>query len=264
MKKSVTVILLLAIIALILAMSNGYQTLTGMQGVDLLDLPAPPAPPGMGEEQPAQQAPPPAPSPPVEYDYEYEEPEYQAPVYVPEPTYEAEEYLGIEFPEGEDLAAVVARLDAVEMKLAALDLLPAWEQRLNSLESQAAIASNVVARVDAMQSQLDALKVDVANLKQRPAVEAPTFDFSSLIDGVRRNVILSISFSVFALFIIAGLIFAVIINRRNVMIENKNLLRQYLVNYQKAGYPLETLRMHLRACGWKDDMINDVVKELPK
>lgn len=264
MKKSVTVILLLAVIALILAMSNGYRTLTGMQGVDLFDLPAPPSPPGMGEEQPAQQAPPAAPSPPVEYDYEYEEPEYEEPTYVYEPTYEAADYLDVEIPEGEDLAAVVARLDAIEMKLEALDLLPAWEQRLNTLESQVALASNVVARVDSMQSQLDALRVEVTNLKQRPAVESPAFDFSSLIDGVRRNVLLSISFSVFTLFIIAGLIMAVIVNRRNVMMENKNLLRQYLINYKKAGYPMETLRMHLRACGWKDDLINEVVKELPK
>ncbi len=234
MKKSVAVIFVFAVIALFLVASNGLNSLTGWQ---ILDLPEPPPVPGMGSDQVL-------PSPTIT----------PVPVATPVPTTET-----ANLPTGTDMAAILARLDAIEK------LLPGWEQRLNNIEAQVAIASNIVSRLDAMQSQIDALNIDMSNLKNRPSVEAPFFDQLSELQGtVKRNTILSILLSVIALAIVIAMIGAAIVNHKKDMVENKRLIKNYLINYQKAGYKLETLRMHLRACGWKDDFVNDAVRELPK
>jgi len=234
MKKSVAVIFVFAVIALFLVASNGLSSLTGWQ---ILDLPEPPPVPGMTSDQVVATPVPTA-----------------APVATPVPTAET-----ANLPTGTDMAAVLARLDAIEK------LLPGWEERLNNIEAQVAIASNIVSRLDAMQSQIDALNIDVSNLKNRPSVEAPFFEqLSGLQGAVKRNTVLSILLSVIALAIVIAMIGTAIVNHKKDMVENKRLIKNYLINYQKAGYKLETLRMHLRACGWKDDFVNEAVRELPK
>src|SRR5574341_953839 len=139
MKKRVAAIVIIAVLTLFLAASNGHNSLTGFQP---LDLPEPPAPPGMESDQllptnvspvqPAQPAPKPV-------------------------------------PKTEETQSVLARLDAIDQKLG---VLPAWEQRLSAAEGQLKVSSDASSRIDALQSQVDAVKVDVENLKQRPSFEA--------------------------------------------------------------------------------------------
>jgi hypothetical protein len=247
MKKSVEVILIFALISIILAFSNGYQTLTGMQA---LDLPEPPPPPGMTSDQQVQPTTTPTPTP--------------APT--PTPTADAARLLAGEIPEGETIAAINAKLAAIEQKLRALDLLPAWEQRLNNVEAQAAIASDMSARIDGLQSQVDGLRVDVDNLKGRPYFDAPAFtdELQRARASSTKNTVLSISLSVVALIIVISMIVTHVMERRKEYLSDKKLLRQYLLNYQKAGYRLETLRMHLLASGWSGWFVDEVLKELPK
>jgi len=214
MKKSV--VALLVLIAVLLAFSK-INTLTGFQ---ILDLPAPPSPPGMAAEQAAPTLTPapivvpvptplvPAPTPPV--------------VEVPRVSSELEGRVGI------------------------------LEQRLNSLQSQ----------VEAMDVNLQNIRVATG----RPYVEEPTFlsSLSNLRGSISRNTVLSVSLSVFILLIVISIIISGIVQRKNTNEENKRLIRQYLMNYQKAGYRLETLRMHLRACGWRDQLIDEAIKGLPR
>ncbi len=240
MKKSVAVVLVLLVLGIFLLFSRG--SITGWQTIDL---PPPPPVPGMTSTTNVS---------PTVY-----------PVVSTTATNYSYQYTDITIPSGESFSAVLARLDAVEEKLEAVDLLPAWEERLNTAEAQVSMASNMAARLDAMQSQIDALVVEVNNLKTRPSVEAPFFDqLSTLESSSRKNLILSFVLFFFILLIVAGMIIMAIVNHKNDTIENKRLLRQYLINYQKAGYRLDTLRMHLRACGWKDVFVDEVVRELPR
>ncbi len=258
MKKSVAIVLLVIFAAL--SFYNGYKAITGLQ---IIELPAPPSPPGMGEaEAPVPQVP----SPPQ--DQVQPTPTAQpAPTAAPapRPRRAAQAPSAVSrIPSGTDTAAILARLDAIEQ---IVKLLPGWEERLILVETQAALASDVVARLDAMQSQIDALQIAVDNLKPtKPFIDEPTFfdNLRNVQGSVKRNAILSISLSVLALLIVISMIASGIAQRKKVNMENKNLIRQYLMNYQKAGYKLETLRMHLRASGWKDEVINEALKELPK
>lgn len=236
MKKSVTAILVLAVLALFLLFSKG-----GLTGWQMLDLPAPPSPPGMGGQEEVQQEVvveeeeiPPEPEPPV-----YEEEVVEEPV--------VEEVV-------EEVAPVTdvsSRLDAIERALD-LTITPA----IRALQEN-------IANLNAMESEVSALKVQTGNLQQRPEVQSP-LNVEDIQGPIKRNLVLTVSFFVFVMLIITVMISVAIINRRNDSLDNKRLLRQYLVNYQSAGYRLETLKMHLRACGWKDDFIEEVVKELPK
>ncbi len=246
MKKSVEVIVIFALLAIILGLSNGYHILTGLQ---VLDLPEPPPPPGMTSDQKNVTPPPP-------------KPELSLPV----STSDASGLLNVSIPSGDTIAAINAKLDAIDQKLKALDLLPAWEERLNKVEAQAAIASDMAARLDGMQSQIDSLRVDVDNLKNRPYFDEPAFtgQFSSINLSIKKNTILSISLSVLVLAILIAMIVSNIIQRRKEYETDKKLVRQYLLNYQKSGYRLDTLRMHLLASGWAGWFVDEVLKEMPR
>ena len=227
MKKSVAIVIILVFFALFLYSSHNYKVITGAQTIDL---PEPPPPPGMESDQITPPAEPPK------------------NITKPTPT--------------SDLKAVMDRLDAIDDRLRGMD---GWELRLNNLEAQLKIASDMSARMDAMQSQIDGMKVDIENLKQRPSFEAPFFDQLAKLEGsARKNAILSISLSVLSLVIIIGMVAATLVERRKEYLTDKKLLKQYLVNYQKAGYRMETLRMHLRANGWSDEFIDEVMREMPK
>lgn len=245
MKKSVEVIVIFALLAIILGLSNGYNTLTGLQ---VLDLPEPPPPPGMTSDQKNV-----TPPPKLEFD-------------MPISTSDANKLLNVSIPGGDTIAAINAKLDAIEQKLKALDLLPEWEERLNKIEAQAAIAAESSARLDSLQSQIDALRVDVDNLNSRPYFDEPMFtgQFSNIRTSVTKNTILSITLSLIALAIVIAMIVANIIQRKKEYEFDKKLVRQYLLNYQKSGYRLDTLRMHLLASGWTGWFVDEVLKEMPK
>ncbi len=238
MKKSVAVILVLAVLALVLLFSKG--NLTGWQ---MLDLPAPPSPPGMGGDEEEEEAIietvdyediPPEPEPPGYYEEEV----------VEEPVVTIETYAPVD-------ASVSSRLDAIERTLDST-ITPA----IRALQEN-------LAEFYTMKSDVDALKVETRNLRQQPSVEFP-LSVTDIEGPIKRNLVLTVSFFVFVMLIIVVMISVVIINRHNDAVDNKRLLRQYLVNYQNAGYKLETLRMHLRACGWKDELIEEIVRKLPK
>lgn len=271
MKKSVVVILVLTTLAFMLVLFNGYNSITGLQ---VLNLPAPPSPPGMEQEQQPQQPEPPAYVPVCGNDIidDNEQCERNTDCgaeeicrlcsCVPEPTDEAEELVDVEIDAD---AEVLDRIAAIEQMLTALDLLPVWEERLNNVEQQAALAANFGARIDALESRVQQLEVDMRNVKSSPDVQAAFFDqMTDLKSMSRRNAMLSISLSVFVLLIVGLLIAAAVMGRIQEKKENKELVKEYLDNYTKAGYSLETLKMHLRASGWKDAFIDGAIRELGK
>src|SRR5574342_1110346 len=104
MEKSVTAILVIAVLTLFLAASNGYNSLTGYQS---LDLPEPPPPPGMESDQV---------TPPVT-----------------PPTTTTTTNITPTVPKTSDMQAILSRLDLIEQKIGGL---PAWEQRLVAAEAQ--------------------------------------------------------------------------------------------------------------------------------
>ena len=244
MKKSVAVILVLTLLALLFVVSN--RSYTGMQ---VLELPPPPPLPGMESDQVL----------PEEDDEDDEEDEGEE---EDEPTTDAADLLA----EFEEFEEVSDRLYAVEQRLTVLYLLPAWEERLNQVEARAASIPDVGARIDTLDSRVDSMRVDLDNLKQlanRPFVDQPMF-FGNLKSLGKRNTTLSISLFAFVLLIVAGMIASYIVERKRERIQSKKLVRQYLLNYQKTGYRMESLKMHLKASGWDDKFIEEVIKEMPK
>jgi len=248
MKKSVLVIALL-LVAVFFLVSNGRIT-----GLQMLDLPAPPPPPGMeadtsdDEPAPTAAALPPIPAPP----------QIQMPITT---TSAADVLAGI--PEGDTIAD---RIDVLEQKMVAVELLPGFEDRLNNVEAQTAISGNVVQRLDAIESRVDGTRVEIDNLKQaatRPYVDRPALT-DALADLGKRNLTLSVSLFVLVLFIVIGMLVTSIIHKAKEKKESRKLVKNYLVNYQKTGYKLPALRMHLRACGWDEKLIDEIIKELPK
>ncbi len=232
MEKRVAAIVVIVVLILFLAISDGRRTLTGMQASDL---PEPPSPPGMESDQVV---------PPV-----------TQPVTTTTTTRPTTSEIS-------DMQAILLRLNLIEQKLGSLQ---GWELRLTNAEAQIKIAADMSSRSDAMQSQIDATKVDVENLKQQPSFEAPFFDAISNLQGSqKKNAVLSITLSVLALIIISGMIAAGIVQKKKTESEDRKLVRQYLMNYANAGYKLETLKMHLQANGWDNKFIDERIKELPK
>ena len=224
MKKSVEVTLLLAVMAIVIALSQGAQ-LTGMQSIDVSQLPAPPSPPGMMEVT--------APEPEPEPEEDAEEYEEYEPIVVPPPR-----------PPALPTAPIVTPQVSA----------PAPSQ-----------LSDIIARIDGLQSKVDAQSVDLENLKQiarRPTVDQPAF--MEGLAGAKRNTILSISLSLLVFSLLIGLVVLGIVNRKKDAERNRTLLKNYLRNYTKEGYRIQTLQMHLRACGWPDNQIRRAIDELKK
>jgi len=175
MKKSVTVILVLAVLALVLLFSKG--NLTGWQ---MLDLPAPPSPPGMGGDEEEEEAIietveediPPEPEPPGYYEEEV----------VEEPVVTIETYAPVD-------ASVSSRLDAIERTLDST-ITPA----IRALQEN-------LAEFYTMKSDVDALKVETRNLRQQPSVEFP-LSVTDIEGPIKRNLVLTVSFFVFVMLII--------------------------------------------------------------
>jgi len=257
MKKSVAVVIVLLLVLPMVLASRNFARMPGSRsyvitGAQILELPPPPPPPGGDQTPSLTPAPTPTPTP--------------APVENPIPTRQVQDILA---QAQQNVTEINGRLDAIEQKLTALDLLRQFEDRLNAVEKQGAAGSNVVERVDALQSQVDAMKGDVVNLKQnanRPLVEQPTFldSIATVQSSIKKGAIVSISLSILALIIVIGFIANAIVQTKKSLEENKRLLREYLHNYKSAGYSVETLREHLRASGWSGDLIDEVSGELEK
>lgn len=233
MKKSVEVSILLVLIALMLFVSHGVKVLTGLQ---IIELPEPPPVPGITEEQP------PVVQPPA-----------QPPVNVSPPSHPA-----VNISPPEEVSAPVAVPGEFSL-----------ESRVAMLEKSVAGLQQQLSRVDTLESQMQGLNTDAENMRNfmsRPVVEQPAFfeGLGSIQSSIKRNAILSVSLSVFILLIVIGIIANLILQRKRESEEEKRLVKQYLDNYSKQGYKLETLRMHLRSSGWSDEVIQEAMRELQK
>jgi hypothetical protein len=275
MEKRAAVILSLAVLAFMLVLMNGYATFTGM--LTASDLPAPPAPPGMEGSQQVQ------PSCTENWDcgswsncYNGQQTrtctdKNNCGTSVSKPgtlracaatgssgTSEVGQILS-QAPSTTSASSIEARLEAIEFKLKALDSLVLLEQRVNDAEAMARNVGEFDSRISSLESSVQALQNELRRLPQQ---QSP-FNAQELQDGIKWNTILSVSLSVFILLIICGYFASLIIQRKHETEESKRLLKQYLINYQKQGYRLETLKMHLKASGWSDDIISEVMSGLP-
>lgn len=258
MKKSVALLLLLILLCVsVSAKTTAYTRQIGtpwsITGNQILDLPPPPAPPGSETTQPPATPPPattpstPTPPPPA----------------IPGSTSDAEDILS-SIPD--NVENLDARVVALEQKSQVVDLIPRFEERLNDAEKKAAVASTVVERLDALQSQTDALKVDVDNVRTlagRPYVDSPTFAaaLGDLEGSTRTKAIMSISLAAVALILVVALLVMGIVQSKRAEQQNHHLAVQFLKNYQKQGYSLDSLKMHLAASGWPDNLIESASKE---
>ncbi len=277
MEKRAAVILSLAVVAFGLVLLNGYASFTGM--LTAADLPAPPSPPGMDgsqQQQPSQ------PSCTENWDcgswsscYNGQQTrtctdKNNCGTSVSKPgtlrtcaagssgTSDVSQILG-QAPSTTSASSIEARLEAIEFKLRALDSLVMLEQRVNDAEAMARNVGAFDQRISALESSVQALQNEMRRLPQQ---QMP-FNAQELQDGIKWNTILSVSLSIFILLIICGYFASLIIQRKHEREESKRLLKQYLINYQKQGYRLETLKMHLKASGWSDDIINEVMNAPP-
>lgn len=277
MEKRAAVILSLAVVAFVLVLMNGYASFTGM--LTAADLPAPPAPPGMaGSQSGGTNA-----TCSENWDcgswsscYNGQQTrtctdKNSCGTSVSKPatlrtcaaaggagTSEVGQILG-QAPSTTSASSIEARLEAIEFKLRALDSLVMLEQRVNDAEAMARNVGAFDQRISSLESSVQALQNEIRRIPQQ---QMP-FNAQELQDGIKWNTILSVSLSIFILLIICGYFASLIIQRKHEKEESKRLLKQYLINYQKQGYRLETLKMHLKASGWSDDIINEVVHETP-
>jgi hypothetical protein len=275
MEKRAAVILSLAVVAFVLVLMNGYATFTGM--LTASDLPAPPAPPGMDGSQSGGS------TCTENWDcgswsacYGGEQTrsctdKNSCGTSVSKPatkrtcaatgssgTSEVGQILG-QAPSTTSASSIEARLEAIEFKLRALDSLVMLEQRVNDAEAMARNVGEFDRRISSLESSVQALQNEIRRL---PSQQMP-FNAQELQDGIKWNTILSVSLSIFILLIICGYFASLIIQRKHETEESKRLLKQYLANYTKQGYRLETLKMHLKASGWSDEIISEVTREMP-
>lgn len=273
MEKRVAIILSLAVVAFVLVLMNGYATLTGMLSAS--DLPAPPAPPGMDGSQSGGSS-----STCVEnwqcgswgdcrsgLQYRSCSDSKNCGTTADKPqerrtcssgTSEVGQILG-QAPSTTSASSIEARLEAIEFKLRALDSLVMLEQRVNDAEAMARNVGEFDSRISSLESSVQALQNEMRKL---PSQQMP-FNAQELQDGIKWNTILSVSLSIFILLIICGYFASLIIQRKHETQESKRLLKQYLANYTKQGYRMDTLKMHLKASGWSDEIISEVTREMP-
>lgn len=277
MEKKAAIILSLSTLAFILVLMNGYATFTGM--ITASDLPAPPAPPGFESPAPTQNA--------TQQDtchedwectdwstcrggYQFrdceddnecgtneDKPSERRSCSAGTQTSEIQEILS-QAPTTTSASAIESRLSSIEFKLKALDTLVNLEQRINTAEGLAQNVGNFDSRIASLESSIQAVQNE---LRRFPSQQQP-FNPEELEQDIQWNTILSVSLSIFILLIICGYFASIMIQRKQERDESKRLLKQYLANYTRQGYKIETLKMHLKASGWSDTIINEVISEV--
>ncbi|PIN74928.1 hypothetical protein COV18_05325 [Candidatus Woesearchaeota archaeon CG10_big_fil_rev_8_21_14_0_10_37_12] len=255
MKKSVALILLFAVLALGILLTDSHTKIIGY--ITLSQLPPPPAPPGTtASTTTASQYG--TDTGGTSYDDYLTDQQYRQFV----PTQQAQGYLDVQFPTTGDVAT---RLSAVEQQLQGLTLLPGFENRLNQAEAQSIAAANLASRVDTLQSQVDGMRVAVENVRSATGNYVDQTNFISTINSIRgkitTNSIISIVLAVLALFLTGGLIVQLVMSAQKQKTHDKQLIKKYLDNYQQQGYNIKTLRMHLLASGWEASFIDQIISE---
>ena len=138
-------------------------------------------------------------------------------------------------------------------------------EEIASVSPVSAISSQGDARINSLESDVAALKVAVANLNSeveaRPFVDAPTF-FGEMSSLAKRNTFLSVTLFIVLLVIIVLFVFVHHSHSVREHSLHRNMLRQYLLDYKKAGYTIDVLRNHLVNSGWDSKIVDDAVNQL--
>lgn len=157
----------------------------------------------------------------------------------------------------ERVREILSRLDALEFKAQVLDFLPELEERVIALEAR---TGDLDSRLGQVESRLSAAEQE---MRARPEPQIP-FDLNDIEDMIGRKTALGTIISTIALVLLVGLVAVAVVHRRHMLEEDKELIQQYLRNYANAGYDVEMLKMHLRASGWEDEMIEKALEEMQR
>ncbi len=130
------------------------------------------------------------------------------------------------------------RVAIIEKKLQILELFPAFESKIAQL-------GNIQAQIQSW---------------QRTSIEMPAA--LENIEKMRRRTVFTMILTFLSLLLIVGLISAMMIHKKKIEVEDKKVIKNYLNNYLRTGYRLETLKMHLRSSGWDDKIIEESIHGL--
>ncbi|OYT31858.1 hypothetical protein B6U93_02870 [Candidatus Woesearchaeota archaeon ex4484_78] len=274
MKKSVVLILMIIAIPLFFWLLNtGY--ITGLQTYNLSQLPAPPSPPGMSAGTSTPTTPtvpgtPPSSTASISTTSSYSSTSTRATSRSRGTSGRgysrsrailrtAEEYtfpLKIEEINRTQLLPLVydtaRRVAIIEAKLKVLDLIPEFEDEINALNDN-------LAQLGAIESRLQNLES-----KQKMSVEVPMFteNIEDVKRSLRKRTMFSMILTLLSLSLVTGLIILLLVQKKKIEKEEKETIKSYLKNYLRSGYKFETLKMHLLASGWDEDIINKAIDEL--
>ena len=144
---------------------------------------------------------------------------------------------------------------------------PAPRLETPATATTAASSPELETKVNDLRSRVDQLSVDVQNLQAQvrtPSVDRPTFtaEVSDIKKSTRTNTILVFSLATLVALLVGGFFFMQHVHKRHEFDEEKEVIGQYLRNYKKQGYDLDTLKEHLRASGWDDKAIDEAEKDM--
>lgn len=139
--------------------------------------------------------------------------------------------------------------------------------RVRALEGKVDAMQDQSQRIDRLQSTLNQLSVDVENARryvQRPIVEQPAFmdSINQVQQGIKRNLILSISLLILVILCISGFFTYLHLRTKRSREEDKETIAEYIRNYMQQGYDQQTLTEHLHASGWDPQLIEEAQQEM--
>ncbi len=140
------------------------------------------------------------------------------------------------------------------------------ENRLFLVESQIAGLLGLSSRLDVLEQQVSALRVDVEQLKNNPSVEQPA-SFEGLVsvrDLAAGWFKWSLSVAVLALIGVLGIVGVSVFKRISMNEQTKHEIKNYLTTYLAQGYPMESLQEQLKKSGWNPKLTDAVVSELKR
>lgn len=223
MKKSVLLVLIFMSVATFLWVTNAGTIMTGMQ---VLDLPPPPPPPGMdGGSIDSGDG----------YVYDDEV------IYTPDTQRTAQP------------AQQPAQQPRVEQ--------PVPTQAYEQQQEQRRTVQDLESRVNSLESRVDQLAVNVQNLRSRPATESPA-ELQRLESRTFLNTMLTTVFIGLLLALVVLFFVYQRVKKKKAASTEKDVIAEYIRSYEKQGYDRDTLKEHLRASGWSDELIEEAEKDM--
>lgn len=223
MKKSVLLVLIFMSVATFLWVTNAGTIITGMQ---VLDLPPPPPPPGMdGGSIDSGDG----------YVYDDEV------IYTPDTQRTAQP------------SQQPAQQPRVEQ--------PVPTQAYEQQQEQQRTVKDLESRVNSLESRVDQLAVNVQNLRSRPATESPAelqrLESRTFINTMLTTVFIGLLLALVVLFFVYQRV-----KKKKAESAEKDVIAEYIRSYEKQGYDRDTLKEHLRASGWSDELIEEAEKDM--